>query len=483
MFGITRAPELDRAGLDWFNVTRPLSLADLRGRLVVLDFWTFCCINCIHALPVLHRLEETYPDEVAVIGVHSPKFDAERDPAKVAEAIRRYGVLHPVAHDPHGVLWDEYGVRAWPTLVFVSPDGHVIGQISGEPQPEALIEGVGDMLREFRELGELRPAALPLDAMAEPEGRLSHPGKIRAAGGGAWAVADAGHHQIVLLDDAGARLRRYGSGIAGFEDGDAETACFDRPQGLACTAQAIYVADTGNHALRRIDRASGAVTTIAGIGVRGGVLKGRAAGRGCALASPWDVAAADGRLYFANAGSHQLGVVDLRTGAVAPLAGAGGEDIVDGAAPEALLAQPSGLALSPDGATLYFADSETSAIRALSLPEGRVSTLVGRGLFAFGHRDGSWEEALLQHPLDVAASDGRLVVADSYNDRLRVLDLAARTVAGLDPGACADDPCRPFAEPAGVAVAGRDRLLLSDTNNHRIVEIRLDEGRYRTWFE
>jgi thiol-disulfide isomerase/thioredoxin len=493
MFGITRAPEIDRPGLHWFNVSTPLSLANLKGRLVILDFWTFCCVNCFHVLPTLRRIEEKFPAEVAVIGVHSPKFEHERDPAAVAKAIERYDIRHPVVHDPHMLLWEEYAVRAWPTLVFLSPDGYVIGQLAGEPHPDLVIQGIEDMVRQFWERGEISPALLPgpVPAAGAPfeaaSRRLRFPGKIKlcpaADGRKLWAIADTGHHQVVVVEDDGSEVARYGNGRAGFDDGGPAEASFNGPEGLACGPDAIYVADTRNHAIRRIDRSAGTVSTLAGIGTRGDILRHPEPGGGTALASPWDLALIDGRLFFANAGSHQIGEIDLATGSVRPVAGTGGENIQDGPADRALLAQPSGLAPCPMGKALYFTDSETSSVRRLSLDGSlTVETIVGRGLFDFGHDNGRIAEASLQHPLAVAAVGGRLIVADSYNAAIRVIDLAAGTVADLDGTIdCTDPVCLPWGEPAGIATDGMHRLLVSDTNNHRIVEIRLDLGRSRTW--
>ncbi len=486
MLGITRAPEIDRPGLEWFNTPKPVSLADLRGRIVVLDFWTYCCINCIQVLPTLSRIENAYPDAVAVIGIHSPKFPAERKAANLAQAIARHGVRHPVAHDPAMTLWEDYAVRAWPTLVFLSPDGYVIGQMAGEPNPDALVQGLGDMVRQFRDQGELSPGRLPLATPEVTCGRLRFPGKIKACptadGHMLWAVADAGHHQIALFDDQGAEVGRFGSGNPGFTDGAAAEATFCGPQGLACDGEAIWVADTGNHALRRIDRVTGQISTVAGLGHRGPPLRQPEPGTGAALASPWDVERLGDGLYFANAGSHQIGLLDPQTGRIRPIAGTGGEDIVDGPAEQALLAQPSGIAPAPDGRGLFFADAESSAIRHLALaPRPQVSTLVGQGLFAFGHENGPFDQALLQHPLGLAVTAGAILVADSYNGMLRRLDLRSHRVDDLAIGDCADPLCRPAAEPAGIAVAGPARLLVSDTNNHRIIEVDLAAGRYRTW--
>lgn len=486
MFGITRAPDFDRDGLTWFNVPAPLRLADLRGRLVVLDFWTLCCVNCFHVHPTLRQLEDAFPGEVTVIGVHSPKFDHERDPKILAHAIARYDIAHPVVHDPDLRLWEEYCVRAWPTLVFVSPDGDIIGQLAGEPHPDLLIQGLGDMARQFFARGELHPQPLELAPLHEAGGTLRFPGKIKPCpatnGEKLWALADTGHHQIVVLDDDGTVVQRYGSGTPGHVDGGVEAA-FNGPEGLACDGDFIYVADTRNHAIRRIDRASGLTDTLAGLGCRGAILRQPEPGTGAALASPWDMEVVDGTLYFANAGSHQIAALDLKTGQVRPVAGSGGEAIVDGDGDRAALAQPSGLARAVDGSALFFADSETSAIRRLHLDTGHVDTLVGQGLFDFGHANGPLKRALLQHPLGVTAVDGRLYVADSYNSAIRVISLDEGQIRDVDGLACADTICRPPSEPAGITADGPNRLLVSDTNNHRIMEYRLDQGTIRTWVE
>ncbi len=490
-----RAPEIDRPGLTWLNIDKPLSLGDLKGRLVILDFWTFCCVNCLHVLPALRRVEEAFPQDVVVIGVHSPKFAAEKDPAGVQRAVARYAITHPVIHDPDMQLWRAYAVRAWPTLVFVSPAGRVVGHAPGEPDTGKLLQAVERLLAEARDGGTLSPQPLALTPAVEPSGDLRFPGKVKPVPGRRrlrplrrWAVADAGHHQIVLLDDRGRETGRFGSGEPGLADGPAATARFTDPQGLIATADVIYVADTGNHAIRAIDLATGDVATLAGIGRRGRALTGRATpGDRTALASPWDLAIRDDTVFFANAGTHQIGALDRVSGTVVRLAGNGGEGLVDGATETAQLAQPSGLALSADGQSLAFADSETSSVRMLGLRRMQVTTLVGTGLFDFGHVNGRLDDARLQHPLGVAMDrDGTLLVADSYNHAIRHIDVAAGTVTDFDGGTytCQDPVCLPLGEPAGIWVdagARRAPVLLSDTNNHRILAFDRAGRTYRTW--
>lgn len=486
--GSVRAPEIALPGLTWFNTPEPLSLMRLRGRLVVLDFWTSCCINCLQTLPALKRVAEGFPDTAVVIGVHSPKFTAEQDPRAIEAAIARTGIAHPVVHDPELKIWSSYAVKAWPTLIVVSPDGYVIGEHQGEPDADELFTAVGDAITAYAHHNRMWPRDLVLTPLPEPDTTFRFPTKITKLPTGGWALADSGHHQIVLLDDEGREDLRVGAGVAGFDDGEMGAATFNAPQGLAADEHAIYVADAGNHAIRRIDGDTGAVTTLAGDGRRGQALVAGLA-REASLASPWDVALNGAQLVFANAGTHQLGAIDLATGGsarLAPLAGSGIEGLHDGPAREAHLAQPSGLALSADGRDLYFVDAESSSVRRLDLARGHVETLAGAGLFAFGHRNGDAAEARFQHPLGIAwqdHSDGkRLLVADTYNSRLRALDPARRVVSDFDAGfACTNRVYVPPSEPAGIAVTDDGRVLLADTNNHRILVYDERERSYRTW--
>ena len=482
----TVAPEIARPGLAWFNVEAPLPIASLRGRMVILDFWTEGCINCIHIIPILRAVEQKYPQQVVVIGVHSPKFAEEKSAASVQDAIQRYEIHHPIVHDPQMSIWRDYGVQAWPTLVLVGPDGNIIARLPGEPDPAAFTKAVGDLVASAGYAGALKPARLALKLEAEPKGRFLFPGKLKRVPGQEtrWALADAGHNQIVLLDDAGKDVRRFGSGAAGRQDGAANAASFDHPQGLVATSDAIFVADTGSHALRRIDLQSGAVSTLAGDGKRGTTLEqAPRSGRTLSLASPWDLEKQGNRVFFANAGTHQIGVLDLDAGTVARFAGSGDEDLVAGAPSAAAFAQPSGLALAADGKTLYVADAESSAIRAIALDTGATTTLVGAGLFDFGKTNGAFEVARLQHPLGVAVDGEHLLVADTYNSRVRTLDLAKRSVAEFDGGkfTCTDPICYPLREPAGIAVAAPDRILLVDTGNQRIEEYRPSLKTSHTW--
>ncbi len=481
------APEINREGIVWLNTDKPLSLAELRGKLVILDFWTFCCINCIHILPTLAKIEKAFGHEVMVIGVHSPKFSAEKDVENVKMAIERYDIHHPIIHDPNHILWAQYNVHAWPTMVFIDPLGYIAYVNTGEPEPLHLLNAVRDALDVYETKGVLKPAAF---TWAQPEIKpttLRFPAKIKPLPGQAkqWMIADSGHHQIVLLDDNGAEIERYGAGRAGCDDGDKTSATFNSPQGLIANNDSIYVADTGNHAIRRIDRFTGAITTLCGTGTRGMMLINKfekAIGR--SLASPWDLELKNHILFFSNAGTHQIGAIDLVEHVVRVVAGSGNEGLRDGNPLTTDMAQPSGLALNSDKSKLFFTDSETSSIRFIDMDEIKIRTIVGKGLFEFGHSNGAIADATMQHPLGICLiDDDRILVADSYNGALRLIDMNTRSVSDMDDHAwqCTDDVCLPFAEPAGIWADGENRLLVCDTNNHRIIEIRRDAKTSRKW--
>ena len=328
--GVMEAPEFP-AGLQWLNARKPLTLAELRGRLVLLDFWTYCCINCMHIIPQLRLLERRFPDELVVIGVHSAKFDQERSTENIRQAIMRYGVSHPVVNDAEMAVWRSFGVRSWPTLMFINPQGMVIGRTEGEITYEQGVEIIGDMLREFRQAGVLTPS--PLELVVEEPGAsvLSFPGRVLADGASERLfVADSGHHRIIIAGLDGRVRQVVGSGDEGLADGSLEGARFCRPQGMALDGDVLYVADTENHAVRRVDLAEGVVETIAGTGRQGGGAPTAGDALSVDLRSPWDLTLVGANLHIAMAGSHQLWAMDLSSGQIKPTVGSGAEDIADG---------------------------------------------------------------------------------------------------------------------------------------------------------
>jgi thiol-disulfide isomerase/thioredoxin len=450
-----RAPQL--RGRGWLNTGgRSYSLADFRGRVLLLDFWTFCCVNCLHVLEELRPLAQEFADVLVTIGVHSPKFAHEADTVALADAVERYDVHHPVLDDPDLTTWQNYAVRAWPTLVVVDPEGYVVHVAAGEGHGEALRRVIAEVVAEHEPKGTLRRGDGPYVAPPAADTVLRFPSKAAVTPAGTVLVANSARHTLVEL--AGDTVvRTIGTGERGSGD---EPARFAEPGGIAVLPTEIaarvgydvVVADTVNHLLRGVRLSDGHVRTVAGTGAqwRDGATDGQA--RDVDLSSPWDVAwwAPVAGVVLAMAGNHTLSVFDPVNGMIRRLAGTTVEGLQDGPVAEAFFAQPSGLAA--DGDTLWLADAETSALRWLSA-DGSVHTAVGTGLFDFGHRDGKADYALLQHPLGVAVlPDHSVAVADTYNGAIRRYDPASGEMTTLATG---------IAEPSDVVVVDGELLVVA----------------------
>ena len=466
-FGKEAAPAFP-TGLDWINTGgKPVTLAELKGKVVLLDFWTYGCVNCFHVIPDLEKLEAKYPQSLVIIGVHSAKFATEGKTAHIAAIVQRYGLKHPVVNDHDMQIWNEYGATGWPTLTLIDPAGKVVGQVSGEGHYALLDKVIGTLTREFAERHTLNTKPLWFAGLAEkmPKSDLLYPGKVLAdAKGGRLFIADSNHNRIVVTTLAGKVLSVIGDGKPGLKDGAGSQAEFHYPQGLTLAdADTLYVADTDNNAIRRVDLKQGSVVTVAGDGRQAYMDDGDEAAAKAELNTPWDVLYHDGLVYIAMAGQHQLWVYDPAKQEIRHFAGSGAEGIDDGELADASFAQPSGL--TTDGSVLYTADPEASAVREVDLGGtlAQVHTLVGTGLFDFGDVDGSGDEVRLQHDLGVAWHAGLIYIADTYNSKIKVLDPHRRTVSTL----IGDDT---FDEPGGLSFAG-DTLYVADTDHDRIVTV------------
>jgi thiol-disulfide isomerase/thioredoxin len=469
-----RAPEL--RGRGWLNTGgRELSLADLRGKIVLLDFWTFCCVNCLHVLDEMRPLEEEYGDVLVIVGVHSPKFEHEKDPVALAAAVERYGVGHPVVDDADMQLWQQYAARAWPTLSVIDPEGYVVATLAGEGHVPALRALIDELVATHEAKGTLHRGSGPFVPAPPATTALRFPGKALVLPDGDLLVTSSAQHQLVrLAPDAETVRARIGSGRRGAADGGPEQAEFSEPNGVcavppeiaASVGYDVVVADTVNHLLRGVRLADGQVTTVAGTGQQwrrspdGDAYDARAVD----LSSPWDVAWYDGKVIIAMAGIHQLWWFDPVKGTAGVYAGTTVEALKDGPLAEVWMAQPSGLSAAPAGATsgagrLWVADSESSAVRFVE--GGALHTAIGQGLFDFGLVDGPAAQALLQHPLGVCVlADGSVLVADTYNGALRLLrDGVVSTVAtGL-------------AEPSDVVVTAAGDVIVVESAAHRLTRL------------
>jgi len=486
------APELAGA-VDWLNVPAPLSLANLRGKVVLLDFWTYGCINCMHILPDLRRLEEKYRQELVVVGIHSAKFANERKSENIRRILVRYDMDHPVANDANFAIWKAYGARAWPTLVLIDPEGYVVATASGEGKGEAFDQAIAAVVHMFDEQRKIDRTPIPLSLERErlESSTLAFPGKVLAdEASERLFISDSNHHRVLVTDLSGRVADVIGGSrtdaatfAVGRVDGSFEDASFYRPQGLAIDGGTLYIADTENHQVRVANLELRTVSTIAGTGRQAGWGASGGAARTNSLNSPWDLVCRGQLLFVAMAGSHQIWVIDLVRQLAFPYAGSGREARADGSIDDAAFAQPSGLALVGD--VLYVADSESNIVRGVELPPAnQVRTLAGGDLFEFGDRDGKGDDARFQHPLGIAAIGSRLFIADTYNHKIRTLDLASRTVrtwAGTGEEGATDGvaAAATFYEPGGLS-ATSEALYIADTNNHAIRRITLATGMVET---
>lgn len=471
-----RAPELS-GHKGWLNTDKPLSLAALKGKVVLLDFWTYGCINCIHIIPELKKLEAKYPNQLVVIGVHSAKFENEKETENIRKIILRYEIEHPVVNDADFNIWNSYAVNAWPTRILIDPAGYVIGVVRGEGLYEEVDDAIAKTIEDFRKRGELNeePLKLALEKAKVGDLPLAFPGKVLAdAKTDRLFIADSNHNRIVITKPDGNLIETIGTGKTGLLDGGFDKASFNRPQGMALDGDFLYVADTENHAIRRVNLKTKTVETIAGTGKQAGWGAKGGEAKTSELSSPWDLCLVGRILFIAMAGPHQIWQMDLDRQTVSVFAGSGAERRIDGSLQESAFSQPSGI--TSDGKRLFIADSEANIIRVIDLRMGTVETLVGGDLFDFGDADGEGDDVRLQHPLGVLLYGDKVLIADTYNHKIKLLDPEKRTVKSFlgngKPGQ-SDGEKASFYEPAGLTIAN-NKLYIADTNNHaiRVVDLK-----------
>ncbi|WP_242922113.1 thioredoxin-like domain-containing protein [Pontibacter liquoris] len=459
--GRVNAPELS-TNYGWLNTDRSWSIKDLRGKIVLLDFWTFGCINCQHIVPDLKRLEEEYADVLVVIGIHSAKFDAEKQNDTVRQAIRKFGIEHPVVNDADFKLWNQYGVRAWPTLVLIDPNGKVVGQHAGEGVYQTVQPYIQKMTEDFAETLHREPLRFHV---AQPAtSALYFPSKLISDPEGNIYLSDSGHNRILKLNQQGQVLEVIGSGRQGFTNGSYTEASFYEPHGLALHGTTLYVADAKNNAIRKVDLAQQQVSTAAGTGEMGYYFMDDKREEPVNPNSPWDLLILGNSMYIASAGNHQLLRMDLTTEQVYRFAGSGREALTDGPLLEAAFNQPSGLAHR--GQVLYVADAEASAIRTVNLETGMVLTPLGHGLFEFGDVDGHVDDALLQHCVGLEIIDSDVFIADTYNGKIKILDISRHRVRTLADG---------LSEPNDIIFL-QGQLWVTSTNSHQLFKIDISTG-------
>jgi hypothetical protein len=457
------------ADLEWVNTATPPRLDTLRGRVVLLWFWSYDNVNSWNLVPDLRRLEDLHHDGVAVIGVHCPKYPHQHDGGTLLHAVNRHRLRHPVANDRDFRVWQDYAIEAWPSVAIVDATGRLAAVYAGEGRRAEIEAHVGALLDEAAAHDQRVYEPTEAVVRAESSGVLAFPSGLLVDEQRLF-VADTGHDRVLECSHDGRVLRVFGSGNAGHADGVPALACLRQPHGLARKGNALYVADSGNHCVRRVDLVSGEVDTVLGTARAGRSRPLAAQAASTALNTPLGLAVVGDDLFVAVAGQHQVWRFDLATGLVSVLAGTGDMGLADGSGNEAAFAQPSGLAVI--GRELVVADAASSAIRAVDVDSGRVDTVLGHGLYAFGDATGARAEARLQNPLALAADPrGLLYVADSYNDAIR---LVSRRSGETRPLRMA----HPLREPHALGVA-RNTLWIANPNQHEILAIDLASGALR----
>lgn len=471
--------------LTWFNSASPLTRESLQGFVTVIDFFTYCCINCMHILPDLERLEDKFSEGLAIIGVHSAKFENEKSEFQLENAIKRYGISHPVCNDTQLNMWNNLGVTCWPTLLILSPSGVPIHVFIGEGHSDFLFEYISTTIQYFKDNGDLTNTRLPRSLHSKiSSSALKYPGKI-SLNNKNLVVSDSGNNRLLVVDLTTKNvLHTIGTGKRGSDDGDFDKASFSNPQGVTSISDdVLLVADTDNHLIRKVDVANRKVSTVGGTGKQGQDKEGGKTGIEQEISSPWDIIRlSESAAAIAMAGIHQIWLycwddvswwkgVKYPAGTLVRIVGSGAEENRNNSYPaKAGLAQPSGLCLdvnfAPAGA-LYVADSESSTIRRIDLKDGAVKNVCGgerdpTNLFAYGDIDGAGVNAKLQHPLATAWNSvkSELYIADSYNHKLKKVTGPKNDVTSMDAKFC---------EPGGICVSeDGNTLYIADTNNHCI---------------
>lgn len=460
--------------LEWFNTEQPVSIDGQQGRVILLHFTTYCSLQCIATLDDLEYLENKYHDNILIIGIHSPRFPGERTAGHIRKVIARYEINHPVINDHDQRMKKLYGIKQQQTLVVIDTNGNITGATSGLNKRHKLDKAVGILLNKIN-----KPATTPCAVSSSPKNcepcrALAFPGRIHATNNRIF-IADSGHNRVLVTTTQGHVLQQFGSVSPDFVDGNGTEAAFNNPQGMLLSDDYLYVADSGNHAIRRIHLHSEEVATIAGTGKPGDPPQSSYFENPCEvnLNTPSGLALKDNILYIAMSGTHQIWALSLVPNTMEVIAGSGNKALADGVAHLASFAQPS--ALSIMGNTLYVADAESSAIRAIDLATHNVITLAGTsGPHGYGYHDGFVPDARFQFPLDLNADQhsGALWIADTYNNKIRKIALYDNLVSSVTVSS-------PLNQPGGLAFSGNS-LYIANTNLHEIIRINLQNGNTET---
>ena len=466
---VSIAPEFPQ-NLEWLNLSEPLRMAQLRGKVCAVAFINAGSAWSQQRLNDLAHLRARHGGRLNVVAVHVPRFEHERDARRVAKRLSRQKLDFPIAHDPDWTLWQQYGIEAWPTVVLLDGEGRIRERWVGDGQVRELDSAV-TALNDAIVPRSRNDAPIELRSLREPMLPLRFPVGV-AVNANYLYVADSGHHRVLECDHGGRVLRQFGSGGPGFIDGPMELSAFNRPHGICLQRDMLYVADSGNHAVRRIQLRTGDIDTICGAGRPGEPVEGEVTDpRAVALDQPRALALSAEAMHIATAGDNRVWTYDMGKRELRLLAGSGALGVADGTGKRASFAEPVGLATVQQ--MLYVCDAAGSAIRSVNARSGQVTTLLGEDAWNFGQADGARVEARLQQPQAIALDPDAPVlwIADSGNDTLRMLRLGGGELATFEL------PQRLHA-PSGLVIADRVAWI-ADTDAHAVLRLDIQTGALR----
>lgn len=472
----------------WFNTSKPITKEDLKGKLVLLDFWSYSCVYCIQSLPQIKELQDDLGSKITVIGVHSARFEGEKNRTAIKKAILKYDIDFPVIDDSDLKIWNKFNLKSWPTYILINPYGNIIDTFSTKKELKKLSQKVRKVAKKYKYEINRDPLPILPEKYNTIGNVLSFPTGLESVKNFSFGskeipvifVANSSKNKIYVTSLTGDILFKIGSGVDGFEDGGFVSASFSKPRGLLYKSRKLYVADTGNNALRVVDFKTKKVTTLIGSGELGGIIKygKKIDADDFDLSSPTSLEffPDSNHIAIANSGANQILSYNIKNHLITAIAGDGSLGNKDGKSSKNTLAQTSDLAAYSK--KLYFVDSKSSSLRVL-YKDGNVKTLIGQGLKRFGNKSGDKSEALMQNPTGLEVDDTGIYIVDSFNNSIKKYNFSSKKISnyfgsGKIGEKLGDSKESEFDEPKRITSI-LNKFYVSDTNNSRIVSISRDK--------
>lgn len=466
----------------WLNVLQPLKIDDLNGKITILHFWNASCIDCIDAINKLKDLNDRFPNSFAIIGVHIPVFENEKNLNIVKKAIIKYDINYPVINDKNHELLNKFKITKSPTFLIFNINGKLKQNFDGKNAEKNAIELATKLY--FKNKFSLSNHQIPvvLEKDSSISNILSVPSKIIYVDKFAFKnriipaiiIANSGQNSIIVTNLSGEIIVKIGNGHRGFVDDDLINSRFYNPQSIVYHDKKIYVADTGNNSLRLIDLENNIVKTLLGNGSKGDIFakkKTVVMGNDTNLSLPNDLEFYPDKsmLAISNAGTNQILGYDIKNKNIIILAGNGEHDELDGVYPNNSLKQINDMAV--DGDKLYLIDGLTSSIRVLNR-DGFLKTLYN------GKSPSNITK--LQNPRAIIADETGIYISDSLNHAIKKFDYNSLQITKLFGGERGDKigDFTTFDEPNGI-FGIIDKFFIADSGNNRIIEVNRASGKSR----